>query len=92
MTQAEYDAASRAINAEYELRLTLIPAIVNGGEGAADRLERWLSRRFDALDAEFMREPAPIAPVAFVCPKGYGECENAGACVYPGRCWKGGSV
>ena len=22
----------------------------------------------------------------FTCPKGYGECENARECVYPGRC------
>lgn len=26
------------------------------------------------------------APVAFNCPRGYGECEDARACVYPGRC------
>lgn len=25
---------------------------------------------------------------AFYCPRGYGECENARACVYPGRCGK----
>lgn len=23
---------------------------------------------------------------AFACPRGYGECENARECVYPGRC------
>ena len=23
---------------------------------------------------------------AFNCPRGYGECEDAHACVYPGRC------
>ena len=25
----------------------------------------------------------------FYCPKGYGECEDAGGCVYPGRCSRG---
>lgn len=25
-------------------------------------------------------------PTYFQCPKGYGECENAQTCVYPGRC------
>lgn len=30
-------------------------------------------------------------PSAFFCPRGYGECENARACVYPGRCGRGQS-
>lgn len=25
-------------------------------------------------------------PVAFACPRSYGECENARECIYPGRC------
>lgn len=24
--------------------------------------------------------------MGFKCPRGYGECENAGQCCYPGRC------
>lgn len=36
-------------------------------------------------DCDYRARRAAVC-AAFYCPHGYGECEDARACVYPGRC------
>jgi hypothetical protein len=41
------------------------------------------------LAEEIMGHKDQQNPSLFYCPHGYGECENAGGCVYPYRCSRG---